>query len=80
MESRVEINISRKKRDYTGREHYSHFFRVEVKGHHLLSKDPNFKPAKDFQEVLESLMNSYPAPEFKITVTEWSCTGKDVAL
>ena len=75
METKVTINIAQLKKGPTGREGYHHFFKVDVKGQHLLSENPDFHPAQDFKKVLNSIKANYPAPQFNITLTEWKVEG-----
>ena len=79
MESKVTINIAKFETNHINKEGYKHFFKIDMNGDYLFSDDPDFKPAKDFKEVLKSIKKNYPSPEFNITVTEWKATGKIIS-
>ncbi len=73
MESHFSINIARMKkltRFGSSSEGYWHYFRVEI---------PQSEPAH-MREVLATLRLAYPAPTFRVEVSEWEARGRQLDI
>ena len=76
MTSKTIINIAKTTGltpldSYDATQKYQHFFRIEIEGH---------PGGMEVTAVIDSIVERYPMPEFKVSVTYFEVKGREISM